>query len=469
MSQQDSSDNEYYTIRELACNLRDAVVLITGQAILKSTSGEISMITRKGNGVFIKGHYIICPADIILIPTSLLDINSRIPEYQDIPTNEKYPNAIVRVTRILVDISNVNGCGKSYSYEANLIGIDGAANIAILRIDMDNDWNRENPHIRICHPVLQWGKSRNTCPGDTIIAIGNIPASADIGLTRNNSPRLDAENGIAIGNIADNRYIFPGGQIPGELILLSNMFAYGLQNGLPILTVDGVVIGMTIHLDSNYNYNLALSEFFMRRSIRAIICSYQQDTNIPKHYQGFIKSVSDPIGNYYRFNKSWLGLGGILMDSEDYDTNIQVDTVNIFRVPVMSIPSVSKEIVGYRILVIAGPTAGTGLFIPGTPPESSSVPILNPSPLYGLIESGDIITHINGCPLGDRKGQISPSLVMWRVKPGDPVTIIYKKQSELFEQIHEITVRTGSYEPFLDYPFYALDHPNLRTMLPTLI
>jgi S1-C subfamily serine protease len=479
-----NDSNEYYTIRELACNLRDAVVLIAGQAVLQPPTGDPIINTRRGNGFFIKGHYIICPADIVLIPISSFNNDARIPAYPDVPTYGKYPNSLIRASKILVDISNVNGCGKSYTYEADLIGIDGASNIAILRINMNNDWNKCNPPIRICHPFLHWGKSRNTCPGDTIISIGNTPAPADIALTQNISPILNAENAVVIGNISDNRYVFPGGQVPGELILLSNIFANGLQRGLPILTINGTVIGMVVFINSNFGYNVALSEFFMRRPIKALITSFQNHS-ISKSYQGFIEPVLDPINDYLRFNKGWLGLGGILMDEEDYNTNLQANvtlpsTSNIIRVPFLYTGPTGitatlvngpdcKEIVGFRILAVAGPTAGTELFLPGAAPSITLVPTLKSSPLFGIIFPGDIVTHINGCPLGDRKSQISPSLVMWRVRPGDSVTILYKKQSERFEFTHEITICTSSYEPFLDYPFFSLDQPNFRAMVPTLI
>lgn len=480
-----------YTMRELACNLRDAVVVVSGQSILLGCEGTNQnegefIITNTGNGFFIKGHYIICPADLVLMNPTNVAINKRIPDFPN-ENNDREQfrllNSLVRVSKILVDVANVNGCGISYSYEADIVGIDGAANIAVLRISNNNAWNQCNPPIRPCHPFLQWGKSRSSCPGDTIMVIGNIPAPPVVGLTDNVMEVLTAENAVAIGNIADNRYVYPGGQVPGELLLLSNIFQHGSQKGLPVITTNGTVIGMVVNINTtylqskyHYGYNIALSEFFMRRPVKALIRS-RQDSCIPNNYKNFIDPVVDPISHYYRFNKSWLGLAGILMSQADFNTDIKVDNsmnvLNLYRSPVINEHGfmINKEIVGYRILAVAGPTGvtgPTGLFIPGASPEFSPIPNLKPSPLYGLISNGDIVTHINGCPLGDRKGQISPSLVMWRIPPGDTVNLIYKKQSERFRVEHEIIVKTESYEPFLDYPFYA-SIPVIQTMLPTLI
>lgn len=535
----DSSESEkIYTMRELACNLRDAVVSISGQTVLTSIDGTESIITHNGNGFFIKGHYIICPADLVLVSPAIFDKKCRNPKYnqkgnednderdndtEDNNTEDnnmednndkkdyfypegtdgKYLNSMIRVSKILVDVSNVNGSGKSYGYVANIIGVDGAANIAVLCINMDNEWNRFSPPIRTCHPFLQWGKSRSSCPGDTIIVIGNISAPSTIGLLpgwmnesltchTNILQYPGSENGVIIGNISDNRYVFPGGQVPGELLLLSNVIAKGFQRGLPVITMDGTIIGMTLHIHSsihimnnsdnitmsNYNttilhnayisdertfyptYNVALSEFFMRRPVKAIIRTYQ-DNCIPGHYVGFIEHVNDPIGNYYRFNKAWLGISGILMGQEDYNTNISVSNImseitktcniTIVKVPMCDGGTLTngpkcKELVGYRVLSV-----------------------LRDSPLCGTFNVGDIITHINGCPLGDRKGQISPSLVMWRVRPGDAIFILYKKQSELFEIEHEIKVFSCSYVPFIDFPFYTFALKSLRNMLPTLM
>lgn len=41
---------------------------------------------------------------------------------------------IVRVSRIFVHVTNVNGTDKNLIYEADLIGLDGAADIALLHI-----------------------------------------------------------------------------------------------------------------------------------------------------------------------------------------------------------------------------------------------------------------------------------------------------------------------------------------------
>lgn len=395
MSKESSSspDSEHlYDVREITYNLRDSIVYITSQSILEDT-----VITVNGNGFLIMSkaqHYIICPSTLVLLPES----------------------SFSRFNTILVEISNVNGQDKSYSYLGTIIGVDGSGNIAILSLDMNQDWNKNNPPLKNTHPSLQWGKSRNTSPGDRILIIGDI-----IGQHHSHYSQ-GSENGVAIGNIADNRYVHPTGKIQGELLLLNNILIAGRQCGLPIITSYGKVIGMM--LDSGAG--IALAEFFMRRSVKAFIAMHQTGA-VQERYSGFIEKVNEPLGIYYRYNKSSLGLNGTVFTQLDYITRYSTTTIE--RVNHINIPHFSKEIVGYRITNID-----------------------DTSPLKPHIVRGDIIIALNECPLGDRKKQISPSMVMWRVPPGSQVSILYKKQADNFEKQYEVKVVTLAYDLYRDYP-----------------
>lgn len=45
----------------------------------------------------------------------------------------------LRKSRIFVRIYNVNGGGKSFVYEVALVGVDGAGDIAVLKIDLTHN------------------------------------------------------------------------------------------------------------------------------------------------------------------------------------------------------------------------------------------------------------------------------------------------------------------------------------------
>jgi len=426
ISERSEKEERLATRRELICNLRDAVVNISCHTYLKPEGITI----RHGNGFFIKHHYILCPASLILAPYGKFIDNAREPPYNGLPTNHKHPNEYIRCSRILVTVSNINN--KTLVYEADIIGLDGAANIAVIKIP-NEEFGKQ--------PYLEWGKSRNAAPGDDVFAIGSV------GLDNQKLTGLPG-NGVIIGNIANNRYVHPSGQIAGELLLLSSMLISD-NYGLPIVGLDGKFIGMVVA--SEAIINIALSEFFVRRSVKAIISHNQAPTD--SHAQ--LQTVPEPLGNYDVFTKGWLGLCGYMMSADDYYSNIDYDT--LLRTPSIVDTNVEKEIIGYRVTRLILNT-------------NSNLPTFPPSPLIGLIQFGDIITHINDCQLGDRKGQVAPALVMWRVKPNDLVKIKYKKRTQNYKETHELKVFAGAYPPILDYPFYVYDmQRSAKSMLITLM
>jgi hypothetical protein len=210
-------------VRRLIYNLRDAVVSVSYQG-------------RNCSGFFIKRPYILCPASIMC------------------------SGPIGRVGPIHVGVSNVESKvenkieHKSYCYQAKLVGIDGAGNLALLVIDKDAAWNKTNPPLPATHRVLEWGKSRNLVSGDRIFVIGDTVSDV-----------FQAEGAVLSGNIADNRYVDGNGKITGELLLLSNILSVGTRPGLPVINSDGKFVGITL------SGNVALSEYFMRRPLKVMV------------------------------------------------------------------------------------------------------------------------------------------------------------------------------------------------------
>ena len=499
--------NNYTRLSNTICAIRDGVVAITGYH--KLDSGE--QCIRKGNGFFIKGYYIICPSNIMLYDPHVL------------------------MSRILITISNVNGSGISYIYQASVIGMDAVGNVGVLYIDHAVPWNSFNPQIMSTHPYLDWGSARSTYCGENIFLIGDIIKhhqtyhnnSSNIfnntSMTSNipmidtengiilsnicnntsmtsNIPMIGTENGIILTNISDNRYVSYNGQIQGELILLSYNHHSVYMNGLPVINYSGKVIGMQIY--SQHDHLVAISEFFMRRPVKAIIStkllniqlndmsssvsnmhhsycvegdnntsssdnntsssdntsnninsisnnnsgsntgmSYDaigieqinniQDINTPSGdnivkvdgirldilYVGFISQCVYDNNIIYKYNKSFLGIEGTLSTQDDY-----LGVVNI---------ACSRKVIGYKITKI----------------------INNNHPL----NIGDIITHIGQYPLGDRKWQKSPALIMWRIKPHTEVKLKYKKISEDYTNKHKIKLTTMEYPVMYDFPWYSVD------------
>lgn len=203
----------------------------------------------------------------------------------------------------------------------------------------------------------------------------------------------NTENSVTISYVADNRYVCYKNKIHGELLLINNCFN---KYGAPVININGKVIGMIVDTD------IALSEFFMRKPIKTIINAHLSGV-IPEDY-----IIIHPKYHFYIYIKASLGLELRLLKQKDYI----FDTIGKFP----------RQIIGYII-------------------ESMNDQIQN-------LESRDIITHINGCMIGDRKYQISPDLILWRIKPGDVVNLTYRKFKDGYEKMYDINVKT-----FVDHEF----------------
>lgn len=196
------------------------------------------------------------------------------------------------------------------------------------------------------------------------------------------SPFGSSSNNVYLTNLANNRC--SSDYLVGELLSLPNILPPNTISGLPVINLYGMVIGMYIKIPpselldmNNIQSTFALSEYFMRFPVKGLIRCYQ-DGNVPKRYIGH---VEDGI-----YKASSLGLRG---------------TMKSCRVGLA---------IGYSITYID-----------------------NMSTLKDKLICGDILTHINNFALGNRKDQISASLVMSRVKIGETVNITFLREDKVLE------------------------------------
>lgn len=247
-----------YSPEELVGLYKDAVVEIHSEFILLGTGvsgttvepatsatggtplapGRRTDVILEGNGFFIKGHYIVAPAQLVLMPPSLTSVVNRYPllDPADIALG-RIRDQMVRASRILVSVFNVNGKGHSFVYEAELVGVDGAGDIAVLRINYKKQWNLCNPYVEKCHPYFNFGSSRGSKDGEKIYVIGDYVSNA---LDRR---FFNAVGAIADGLLSDHRYLDYAGFGLSEAILISAP-AYAFSAGMPIINCQGQVIGM---------------------------------------------------------------------------------------------------------------------------------------------------------------------------------------------------------------------------------
>ncbi len=125
------------------------------------------------SGFFVKGHYILAPAHAVIMPPSLTSVVNRYPFFQSQAALGTSVNTMMRASRILVTVYQVNNRRESFVYEADLIGVDGTTDLAVLKINHGKQFNRCSPKIEKCHPYFKIGKSRAAKDREKVYLIGD--------------------------------------------------------------------------------------------------------------------------------------------------------------------------------------------------------------------------------------------------------------------------------------------------------
>src|SRR3990167_2658508 len=251
--------------------------------VLVYTSAAVSQFLSLGSGFFIKKHYIVTAAHVVMYNDAT---GPRVPAAPQAGFN--------RMEKIFVSVFNVNGCGKNYIYEADLIGVDGAGDVAVLKISEKKLWNVGLPCINKCHPYLHFGRSRDYCIGRKAYIIGN-PFGQDY---------LSLTSGI----VRDNRYFdhgsdFSDGNPSIELVRVDTQAIAG-ESGSPIMDEYGCVIGifsLTVADEPSNTIIEGPSQYFFEPVVKVLIDG-------PRGCQGgHIEQINDVVGLYYRYIKGFLG------------------------------------------------------------------------------------------------------------------------------------------------------------------
>lgn len=504
---------ERYCPEELACKFSSAVVTVHAEFILLGTGAGTAYpntatggtplgfstradIVLNGNGFFVGKGVIVTAARNVLLPPALTSSVVRFPydTQTGVPGFGVIRNEMVRASRIFVGVQDVNRKGHGFTYEVDLLGVDGAGDIAVLRINCKKQWNRFNPRIRRCHPHFKWGKSRATKDGEPAYLFGDYISSIST------QRRIDAAGAIIEGIVSDHRYVDYQGIVLPELLLVSAP-VYSYSAGLPIINAQGEIIGMQtcdvsainplyrdddprtgIYLNQSQGCGLVAgpSEYFMRPVVRTLVKG-----TCTKKFNGQIENICDPVGAYYRYLKGYMGIAYDLVTAETYDytadfTSAAVNDQNIVagqpRIRLDASGAFSqcpncKELIGLRILGLAGAnpndalsTANGYYYVPGgtgLAPLPASLPI---SPFLNKLPPGSIITHIEGVPIGDLEGQVAPSLVTWRTCAGDQIKVCYRlggnalntadnSTTENYNNLYEYLSCVEDFPRALDYPF----------------
>ncbi|AYV86348.1 MAG: PDZ domain-containing protein [Solumvirus sp.] len=403
-----SSKEKKLTATEIFYTKRSAVVALQTLTTFILPGSTNPQQTAIGTGFFIGNNYIVTSAQLVLYTQF---IGPRTPAPPDPPGP-----SIVRVNKIFAHVVDVNGeKNNNLVYEADLIGIDGAANVALLHIS--DIANPGLPKLRNTNH-FRFGRSRDYAVGRPAFTIAN-----DVG---------DDTQSIRSGIVTNNRQFSKiQGSPPVELIVVDFPAYIGTNVGAPIIDEFGDIIGI---LNQNFGSfsNTPVggtSEYFMEPILKALraggnnLVKGEKLGEFAKHLQ----LVVDPVGNYYLYVKGFLGIAWTIYSPISY---------------VNEVPGYKKT-QGIVVTALVATTPLGQLFTP-------------------LFDSGAtiLITDIDGCPIGNIPNQITPADITWRKIPGDKVKITYRVSTDGFAGCQAANVALAMYPYDLDLPDTFFMAPN---------
>lgn len=546
-----AEDNcDRYSAFEIGCKLRAAVVDVTGILVLSDEANvmpndvsgtNVATYKVSGNGAFICKHLILTSASLVQAPPTAMIGNYRVPAVSsndtDLttgiqPSPVEMPVEIVRMSKILVTVHNLNGrrtpakhgnkCGSvctsgcngqhgddghSFSYEATVLFIDGAAGFALLFIDPCNEANRCMPPIRDCHPFFEIANSRKLRVGDDIYLLGANES-------HRNSPNVHNGMGIYAGVVSNERGADHSGGFLPELLKV-DVDAYFASVGMPMVDKFGRLVGLQLGStpgaygsphdvpsrtgpitgygtdDRVYGQGsvFGVTSNFMEFGIKAVL-SLKKNSSKYDCLKQHLGNVSDSLGNYFKFLKGWVGVCYDLFHAEDY-VMWTVDQASGRRQILLNSSAnalydgpVRKEIRGIRVDDVAGLRAAnaTWAFCPGA---STTAAPFNTSlvnrPLFdsnfasgaGALAPDDVLITVEGCVIGDESRQVLPSLLTWRLLPKDVITFEVLRHSYTaagvandnnLRDVLGISAALLDFPAHMDYPWVLIDNFPLVTL-----
>jgi serine protease Do len=277
-------------------------------------------------------------------------------------------------------------------YKCRVVGIDGTGDIGVLKIDMDDPFNKNNGPIKI-QKYLSFTEQTKT--GDLAFVLG-YPLGTDL-------------SSFSMGIVRNEKFVAPSLFIPFNVILITSP-AYQGNSGSPIVNANGDVIGLLTFV---YYANEQTFESIGGGPTSSIV-SYVTQRLIEADKK---KLKGDTIPAYFdksslKYKKGYMGFDSTKVVWFS-DIPVLTDKYNFpFKKPIGFRGQVSKN-----------------------------------SPLYGKVGNKDIIVRIDGKEIGALPNQTAPGDILWRKVPGEKITIeYYPLEGDRYGSLKTLDVK------LLDYP-----------------
>jgi serine protease Do len=281
-------------------------------------------------------------------------------------------------------------------YKCRVVGIDGTGDIGVLKIDMDDPFNKNNGPIKI-QKYLSFTDEVKT--GDLAFVLG-YPLGTDL-------------SSFSMGIVRNEKFVAPSLFIPFNVILITSP-AYQGNSGSPIVNANGDVIGLLTFV---YYANEQTFESIGGGPTSSIV-SYVSQRLIEADKK---KLKGDTIPAYFdrnslKYKKGYMGFD-----------NTKVVWFSDIPVLVEKYKFPFKRPIGFRGQVSKN------------------------SPLYETLGSKDIIVRIDGKEIGALPNQTAPGDILWRKIPGEKITIeYYPLEGDRYGSLKTLEVKLQDYPDGVD-------------------
>lgn len=385
--------------------------------------------------------------------------------------------------------------------------IDGAGGYALLFIDPCNEANRCMPAIKDCHPFFEIANSRKLRCGDDIYLLG-------AGDSHRAGPNFHNGLGIYSGVIVNERGADHSGAFLPE-ILKVDVNAYFASVGMPMVDKFGRLVGLQLGSTpgaygsphdisarvgpiTGYNTDdrvygqgsvFGVTSNFMEFGIKAVL-SLKKTSSKYDCLKQHLGNVADSLGNYFKLLKGFVGVLYDVFHAEDF-VMWTVDQPSGRRQILLDSTAtalydgpVRKEIMGIRVDDVVGlrTAPATWAFSPG---KSTTAAPFNTSlinrPLEdsnfasgaGALATDDVLITIEGCAMGDEARQVLPSLITWRLLPGDVIAFEVLRHNYTAAGVANdphlrdrlaVSAALLDFPAYQDYPWVLIDNFPLVTL-----
>lgn len=374
------------------------------------------------------------------------------------------PQSLLDFFDFFITVFNVNGCGKSYVYRGYVVGVDFETGIAIYRIDPCDPWNKCSVCIKK-HPYLKFGTSKCYTPGNSAHVIATqsqqSPQSMVSGSIVNNTS-VQANAVITYEGVLTDIQVLNGAE--GAPILDQCGYVIGVVTGRSGVIQQGATSSLGIYLsnastmlpgivNNEVNINLAsslkalkvnsagaafgVSAAFINgvvdRLIEADLRPACSSFVLYNDIFGFniYRHAALGICYYYRQGSDIGLLAGEVVypayqerwyDPAYCEINRQLIGIVLKDNPVGALADAYEDCRALQFPIFQGKTV-----------------MQLPADWVGFqVEALDLITGINGMPVGQLPTQITPSTLLYQLQPCDTVTIDFQKATEFYTHCHTL-------------------------------